>query len=114
MADAQQATLFDVAAPASFTPHVYLPAQPRATQVAAAARALPRSGTQRRRVYDQIVRAGQDGLTDEEIGAFLRLSLNSVRPRRLELVEAGLVADSSRRRDTQGKNPAIVWIANER
>jgi hypothetical protein len=91
-------------------PHIYLPADPRPTQVEAAERALPKSGTQRARVLGELKRAGRNGLTDEELAARLDLSLNSVRPRRLELVEAMLVVSTERRRPTQGGGPAIVWV----
>lgn len=91
-------------------PHVYLPAEARPTQVAAAAAVLPRTGTQRARVLAEIKRSGRGGLTDEEIGARLDLGGNSVRPRRLKLVESGLVVDSGDRRPTPGGGPAIIWV----
>lgn len=91
--------------------HTYLPSRPTDTQVAAALAVSPKTPTQRQRVLDLIRDRGVGGLTDEEIGYALSLSQNSVRPRRLELVEAGLVEDSGRRRATVGGNPAIVWVA---
>jgi hypothetical protein len=91
-------------------PHVFLPRDPRPTQVQAAAASLPRSGTQRARVLMAIQRAGRIGKTDEELAAFLRMDGNSVRPRRLELVEQGLVVDSSERRPTEAGGDAIVWV----
>ncbi len=94
-------------------PHVYLPVAPRATQTAAAIAVWPRSGTQRARVLAAISKAEADGLTDEEIGARLGLSLNSVRPRRLELVQAGLVIDSGRTRPTRGGKAAIAWATQD-
>ncbi len=91
-------------------PHVFLPAEPRPTQVEAAAAVEPRTGTQRARVLAAIRTAGGDGLTDEEISARLGLSLNSARPRRLELVTARLVVASGRTRPTLGGGHATVWI----
>lgn len=91
-------------------PHTYLPREPADTQVEAAARVAPKTPTQRQRVHTFIGSRGPMGATDEEIGYALNLSQNSVRPRRLELVEAGLVKDSERRRNTVGGNPAIVWV----
>lgn len=90
--------------------HVYLPHEPTGTQVATAAAVLPKTGTQRRAVYDAIARR-VEGSTDEEVAAMLRLGLNSVRPRRLELVEMELVEDSGICRRTQSGHDAIVWRA---
>lgn len=47
--------------------------------------------------------------TDEEIATALSMEGNSVRPRRIELVERGLVRDSGTRRLTKAKRRAIVW-----
>jgi len=47
--------------------------------------------------------------TDEEIATALSMEGNSVRPRRIELVERGLVHDSGTRRLTKAKRRAIVW-----
>jgi hypothetical protein len=116
---ADDPTLFDLAdlaEPAArrhaLDPHVFLPAVPRDTQTAAAATTLPRSGTQRAKVLEVIRGARQAGLTDQEIAVELGLVENSVRPRRLELADDGLIADSGERRETTGGNPAIVWRAN--
>jgi hypothetical protein len=64
-------------------------------------------------VLEVIRQAGPGGLTDQEIATRLGLAENSVRPRRLELADAGPIADSGERRETAGGNPAIVWHANE-
>lgn len=82
------------------------------TSIIAAADVLPRTGTQRRRVYDFIRRQAEHGATDEEIQEALRMGGNTERPRRVELVRDGLVVDSERRR-THGGRPAIVWVAVE-
>jgi hypothetical protein len=120
---ANDPTLFDLAEPAArrhaLDPHVFLPAVPRHTQTAAAATAVPRSGTQRAKVLEVIRGAGQAGLTDKEIAVKLGLAENSVRPRRLELSTPGedgqpaLVVDSGERRETAGGSLAIVWRASE-
>lgn len=81
------------------------------TSFTAAMKALPKSGTQRRLVLEAIVDAaarGYAGATDVEVAKHLRLSGNSVRPRRGELVELGLVEDSGRTRRHEG-NDHIVW-----
>jgi transcription initiation factor IIE alpha subunit len=79
------------------------------TSFAAANKALPRSGTQRRAVYDAIANARR-GLTDDEIVSLLGLSPNSVRPRRVELVGSGLVVDSGRTRENDLGNQCIIWV----
>jgi hypothetical protein len=77
----------------------------------AALRAAPQAGTARLRVLEAVVSAGARGITDDELSAVLTLSPNSVRPRRLELVEGGWVVDSGMKRDSFYGNPAICWRA---
>ncbi len=68
----------------------------------------------RARVYEAI-RQAPAGLTDQEIAATLGLAENSVRPRRLELVERGLVVDSGTTRLTStGKAGGRVGGAGAR
>lgn len=80
----------------------------RAAQLAV----MPRAGTQRRRILELIARLGH-GLTDEEIVARTGLVPNTVRPRRVELVEGGWLRDSRERRLTRAGHPAIVWVLTE-
>lgn len=47
--------------------------------------------------------------TDEELATLLTLSGNTARPRRVELVELGLVEDSGQRRKTASGRNAVVW-----
>ena len=98
-------------------PHVYLPAQPHATQVQAAAAALPRTGSNRGCVLQAIQAAGLGGLTDEEIQRDTRLGANTARPRRHELSNPKhgdpWIVDSGQRRPTSTGSPSIVWIAAE-
>lgn len=89
------------------TPAVKVRKNAHETELDAAGRALPRSGTQRRKVYDYLVSSG--GATDEEVQIALGINHNSQTPRRLELVEAGLVVDSGQRRATISGASAIVW-----
>jgi hypothetical protein len=91
--------------------HTYVRTDAKPTAVAAAAKAAPGSGTQRGRVLRCIVLAGEEGATDEQIHERLALPLNTVRPRRLELVEGGYVIDSGDTRPTHGGSPAICWLA---
>jgi hypothetical protein len=98
--------------PAIRAPHAYLPTNPTDTQQQAAARVEPRSGSQRARILS-LFRLGPDAKprdwTDEELANWTGLPLNSVRPRRLELVEGGWVRDSGRRRPTPTGASATVW-----
>ena len=77
------------------------------TSASAALRALPKSGSKRKRVYDFINRVG--GATDEEIEQALNISGNTVRPTRGSLVKDGFIVDSGLERLTKAGNPAIVW-----
>lgn len=94
-------------------PHIYLPANPRPTQVEAAAKALPMSVVQRRRVFEAIRRAGRAGLTDQEIQRELGLDGNTERPRRGELERAGQIVESGEKRPTASGGQAIVWVIAE-
>ena len=78
------------------------------TSIEAALFVAPRTGTLRRKVYDYIKAAG--GATDDEIQAALDMDGNTERPCRVELVNAGIVADSGIRRRLDGR-PRIVWRA---
>lgn len=95
------------------------------TSAAALALAAPKAGTQRARVLDALrhderrtlqrrPRFGADsvGLTDVELSHDTGLPPNSVRPRRVELVDAGWVEDSGRRRKHNGRDH-VVWTLTE-
>lgn len=75
----------------------------------AAERALPRSGTQRRRVLDLLREVWPGGLTDEEIRHRLDLAVGYGLARRNELVSDGWAEDSGDRRETEAGAQAIVW-----
>ena len=70
-----------------------------------------RRATLRGQVYRFLRQHGDDGATDEEIQQALDLNGNTERPRRCELFEAGMVADSGMRRLTRNGRKAVVWIA---
>lgn len=85
-----------------------------ATAHAAAARAP--AGRAGRAVRSYIVSRGLEGATDEQIieaVTFLGFAVNTIRPRRVELVRAGVVVDSGRVRATRSGRDAIVWVAAE-
>jgi hypothetical protein len=111
----EQAAMVD---PNFHTPHAYVRNDARPTSAAAAEQALPRSSTQRGRVYEAVRDAGPDGLTDQQLAGKLCLAENSVRPRRLELSDPPkglprLIADSGERRRTPAGKQAIVRVVLE-
>jgi hypothetical protein len=82
----------------------------RRTAVRLASSDAPR--TQRDRVYQCIVDAGVNGITDIEIQSSLGLSGDSERPRRIELYKAGLIKGAGSR--VIGIRSSTVWtIADE-
>lgn len=97
---------------ADWTPRSVPYAKGSATSEAAAEAIKPKAGSQRARVYAFILGRGEYGATDEEIQAALGISESSVRPRRGELREAGLIHDSGRTRPTRSGGQATVWVAS--
>jgi len=81
-----------------------------ATSRAAAEKALLKAGTQRRHIYDYIRHYGPDGATDDEIAADLKILPNSVRPRRSELAQAGLIVRAGHTRRNVYGNACDVWV----
>ena len=79
------------------------------TSALAALRALPKSGSKRRRVYEYLMQTG--GATDEEIERALGISGNTVRPTRGSLVKDKFVYATELERPTISGNMAIVWKA---
>jgi predicted ArsR family transcriptional regulator len=77
------------------------------TSVAAAAAQTPeKAGTQRARILEHLGRVGP--CTDEEIGLALGLDLNAVRPRRVKLLDDGLVVTRGTGVTKSGKR-AVKW-----
>ena len=85
-------------------------AKNRPTSVAAAARIEPAVGGLEKRVLQAIVDSPA-GLTDEQLQQRLHLKGNTQRPRRVRLLELGLVRDSGERRETESGGSAVVWIS---
>lgn len=95
------------------TPDLFDPPAQRhsETSMAAAEAIRPSAATLRMKVLGFIVARGGDGATDEEVQAALRLEGSTQRPRRVELVDAGLVKHSGATRATRKGRRAAVWIA---
>lgn len=62
------------------------------------------------RVLTFLASCGEEGATDDEGEAALKMKPQTYTPRRGELVRAGLVVDTGRRRKTASGRPAAVWI----
>lgn len=69
----------------------------------------PTAKTLRARVFMFILAKGETGATLEEMEQALKMPGNTVRPRRVELEDRGLVQDSGRKRLTASGRSAIVW-----
>lgn len=65
------------------------------------------------RVYRLIWVRGDRGATDEELIDALKASPSTVRPRRVELREKGLIVDSRKTRKTRSGRNAVVWVAKQ-
>ncbi len=83
------------------------------TSKATAESVKPDTNRQRARVRAYLIHRGKDGATDEEMQAHIPMNASTQRPRRVELVTAGEVVDSGRKRPTASGHPAIVWACTE-
>ena len=70
----------------------------------------PNAGTQRARVL-KTLREHPHGLTDHQQQTLLKMDPSTQRPRRVELVEAGLVREAGVYRRTPSGRLATGWIA---
>jgi hypothetical protein len=76
----------------------------------AAIEAYPNAGTQRALVLDELRKHPFTGLTDHQMQEVLGMNPSTQRPRRVELVNAGLVVESGFHRLTPSGRKAMVWI----
>ena len=81
------------------------------TSAEAAEKAEPKAGTWRACVLRAIRAHGKIGVTDDDLQFVLNLNPSTLRPRRIELVNAGLVEDSGETRKTRSGRQAVVWRA---
>lgn len=79
------------------------------TAKTAARRSMPKAGTRRGEVYRLIQRAGEQGLTDDELEYKTGKSHQSVSATRNTLMNDGLIEASGFRRRTRWGNDAIAW-----
>lgn len=88
------------------------PAQRHSETSKAAAEAIkPRVEIYRERILAEIKRSGALGRTDGELQEQLAMNGSTQRPRRIELVDAGLVKDSGRTRKSASGRACVVWVA---
>ena len=88
------------------------PSQPHSeTSVKAAELIEPSVGSLQAKILSGLREESYLGQTDEEIALAWELNPSTSRPRRIELVNAGLVVDSGRTRKTISGRAATVWIA---
>jgi len=83
------------------------------TSIEAAHHAEPKAASLRSIVLAYIRQQGRDGATDEQIQQAIRMNPSTQRPRRVELVEGGLVVDSGGMRKSASCRNAVVWVAAE-
>ena len=81
---------------------------PQETSRKAAERALPRTGTQRHKVW--VLMRDNAGLTADEVNEATGISPNTINPTIRGLVLDGWLEDSGKRRVTRSGNEAIVWV----
>jgi hypothetical protein len=84
------------------------------TERVAAISVYARTGTQRRKVYDYLAAKGSRGATDWELAEALHISRTGVGARRNELMQAGYVRDSGKRRRGPYKLLGIVWVLTDK
>lgn len=88
------------------------PEQAHSPTSRAAARAVaPAAGTLRARVLAHVRACGGAGATDEEIQQATGMPANTERPRRIELVRAGLLVDSGTTARGRSGRAAARWVA---
>jgi hypothetical protein len=79
-----------------------------ATSAKAADSMTPATLNNMQRRVLELLAATPEGLTDEEMQRRLRMNPSTQRPRRIELMRRGLVAEAGTRRTASGRM-AVVW-----
>lgn len=69
------------------------------------------SGTARERVFLEILRSGNSGITDESLAIKLNMNPSTVRPRRVELQQAALIQPALVTHKGASGMRATAWIA---
>lgn len=91
---------------------VGVPHQKHSPTSKAAARSIkPKLPSLKAVVFSFVSKCGEYGCTDEQAQMALGMDPSTQRPRRVELVREGWVANSGRQRLTQSNRMATVWVA---
>lgn len=72
----------------------------------------PAANRLRDKVFAYVFLQGKHGATDDEIQVALDMNPSTERPRRVELVELGLIMRAPMNRKTRTGRQASVWIAS--
>jgi hypothetical protein len=97
----------------TYPPDLFVPYQKHSPTSKAAAEAVePRAKTLRANVLAFIRARGSHGATDAEIQSALFMDGSTERPRRVELLEPGLIRQRGTRPTASGRQ-AAVWIATQ-
>jgi hypothetical protein len=92
-------------------PKVRLSTNARNTSRSAAEKALPRSGTRRKEIFD-LIAEHEFGLTDDEIEVLTGLTHQTASATRNSLMRDGLIVVSGDARTNRRGNASIVWKVN--
>lgn len=94
------------------SPHQLARTTDPGTSHQAAAKVIDKLRPIQKRVLAELKTAGRSGLTDLELEEICGSHGSTFRTRRSELVDAGLVVDSGKKKNQKGRN-RIVWVAAE-
>lgn len=98
------------AQPSLFAPSLPAVRKSRTSQAAARAVQPSKAEAQRRAILAALDKAGAAGLTDGEIQERSGVHPDAERPRRVELVNRGLVIKTARERPSPKNQPCTVWV----
>lgn len=90
------------------------PAASSAASARGSLKNLPQSGTQRRRILEAAVAAGDYGITSDEVSAALDIPLQSAKVRVLELRQNGWLAFNGKTRPSMAGAVVEVHVATDR
>lgn len=97
--------------PIERTPGTLTGRNDNAVQRGGAQAALPKAGTNRRRVLDALETAGPNGMTFDELGSHLDMNYSHLGPRVRELKRDGFVIDAGTVRPGASGADQTVWMA---
>ena len=84
----------------------------RATSIQAQIKAVPRMSSHKARVYQFLVDCMERGATDQEMQTALKMSGDTLRPTRGNLLKDGFIYDSGKTRQNLNGNECIVWVVS--